>query len=89
MEIHLHLRIPDAGQSNYQITSILKGIIMTTTTYQYKLVAQNKSGLLIIEIIEKSLFIIKNAREILKDTRFLKGFPPEHAAIIGVIAGME
>lgn len=56
---------------------------------RYKLIAQNRHGELIIEIIAQRLLMLKKAREIILDNELLQGFATVDSARIGVIAGME
>jgi hypothetical protein len=58
------------------------------TTVRYKLIAQNRGDQMVIEIVDQKLFMIRTAREILKDEKLVNGFSPEHAARIGIAAGM-
>jgi hypothetical protein len=56
---------------------------------RYKLVATNRGGELVIEIIDQKLYFIKKAHELLKNTELLSEFSPRDVAIIGVTAGVE
>ncbi len=55
---------------------------------RFKLIAQNRGDELVIEIVDKKLFMIRRARDIIKDRELLCGFSQEDAAHIGVAAGM-
>ncbi len=55
---------------------------------RYRLIAQYRDDKVMIEMIAEASLLIKSAHEILADLKMLRGFLPEDAAMIGVIAGM-
>jgi hypothetical protein len=59
------------------------------SSFLFKIVAQNRGDELVIEIVDRGLFMIRKARDILKDSTLLQGFSQEDASKIGLAAGME
>ncbi len=56
---------------------------------RYYIIAQNRGDELIVGIEGSSYQLVKNARELLKNSDMLNGFSPKEAALIGVIVGCE
>jgi len=56
---------------------------------RYKLIAINRGDELVIEIIDQKLFMVRTAREVLKNPNLINGFSLEHAVMIGVVARIE
>jgi hypothetical protein len=56
---------------------------------RFKLTAQNRGDELVIEIIKQKLYMLRRARDIIRDAELLSGFSQEDVARIGFTAGME
>jgi hypothetical protein len=55
---------------------------------RYKLIAQYRNDELLIEILGQGLFMRRTAREVMRTPELLSGLSSEHAAYIGLAAGM-
>lgn len=61
----------------------------TQSNIRYRIYAQNRGDILIIEIIGTEFFISRKAHEILADSNFIQGFSQKEIAIIKYIAASE
>lgn len=60
-----------------------------TSSTRFRLIAQNRDGRLVVEIVGESLYMSVTANEVYKTPNLLNGFSPEHAAHIGVLVGAQ
>lgn len=62
--------------------------IPATTSIRYRLIAQYRHDELLLEILGQNLFMRRTAREVMRTPELLNGLSPEHAAYVGLAAGM-
>lgn len=60
--------------------------VQLNSNIRYRLHAQNRENILIIEVIGTTLFISRTAQEIISDQNLIQGFSQEEADLIGYIA---